>query len=242
MDRVSRFGLLKKARKHYRQLDYPSAVAILETEFFENDAIAHFILGQIYSYGNKRETGLASDVRRAMKHFKISSELGYNEASYEVASNYEMGSGVKTSHNMARKYYQRAIEQKHIIAKYDLADLLIDYFPEQIADAIRLLEEVIQDGEYEGHACLKLGRIYLRGQGGLDKDYLKARQWFEKGLSYNSRNCSMDLAYLYFYGLGVEKNLEQALAYVETAGDDHILYEEVKEMIVKEMASPSVLH
>lgn len=237
----SRFGLLKEARKYYRKLDYPQAVEILDTEFFKDDAIAHFMLGQIYTYGNKRETNLRSDVRKAMNHFKRSSELGYDEASYEVARNYYFGTGVKQSYNMAAKFYIKAIEQGHIIAKYYLADLYIDHFPDKILDAIALLKEVIQDKEYESHACLKLGRLYQRGKG-VEQDYPKAREWFEKGLEYDSYNCSMDLSYLYFYGLGVNKDLNKALVYVEMAGEEHILYDEVKEMIEKEIASPSTIH
>lgn len=238
---ASRFGLLKKARRYYRKQDYPKAVNILDSEFFANDAIAHFILGQIYTYGNKRETNLASDVRKAMKHFKLSSEMGYAEASYEVANNYELGSGVKTSYNMAKKYYQKAIEQGHIVSKYYLADLYIEHFPKNIVDAICLLEEVIAQKEYEGHACLKLGRIYLRGKTG-ETDYVKARQWFEKGQEYQSKNCCMDLAYIYFYGLGVSKDLHKALELVEIAGADHILYDEIKETIEKEIAIPGTIH
>ena len=238
---TSRFGLLKQARRHYRNLDYPKAVEILDTEFFEDDAIAHYILGEIYTYGNIRETKLRSDIHRAMEHYKRSSDLGYKEASYEVAKNYELGDGVKTSYKMASKYYLKAIKQGHIVAKYDLADLYIDHFPEKINEAIGLLKEVITDNEYEGLACAKLGRIYLRGTG-VEKDYQKAKQWFEQGLAYENYNCSMDLSYLYFYGLGVEKNLKKALALVEQAGEEHLLYDEVKEAIEKEIASPSTIH
>lgn len=238
---ASRFSLLKKARRYYRNLDYPKAVEILDTKFFDGDPIAHYILGEIYTYGNKRETKLSSDIRRAIEHFKRSSELGYKEASYEVAKNYELGIGVKSSYNMASKYYLNAIKQGHIVAKYDLADLYIDHFPEKIHEAIRLLEEVIADKEYEGLACLMLGKLYLRGNG-VEKDYKKAKQWFELGLEHKNYNCSMELSYLYFYGLGIEKNLKKALALVEQAGEDHMLYEEVKEAIEKEIASPSTIH
>ncbi len=238
---TSRFSLLKKARRYYRNLDYPKAVEILETKFFEDDPIAHYILGEIYTYGNKRETKLSGDIRRAMKHFKRSSELGYKEASHEVAKNYELGIGVKASHNMASKFYLEAIKQGHVVAKYDLADLYIDHLPEKIPEAIRLLEEIITDKEYEGLACLLLGRLYLRGNG-VEKDYKKARQWFESGLEYKNYNCSMELSYLYFYGLGVEKDLKKALALVEQAGEDHMLYEEVKEAIEKEITSPRSIH
>ena len=238
---ASRFGLLKKARSYYRDFDYPKAVEILDTKFFEDDAIAHYILGEIYTYGNKRETKLRSDIRKAMQHYKHSSELGYNKASHEVATNYELGIGVKTSYNMAAKYYLKAIEQGHIVAKYDLADLYIDHFPEKIPEAIRLLEEIIIDKEYEGLACAKLGKVYLRGTG-VEKDFQKAKQWFEQGLKYNNTNCNMELSYLYFYGLGVEKDLKKALSFVEQAGEDHILYEEVKQAIEKEITSPGTLH
>lgn len=238
---ASRFGLLKKSRKYYRDFDYPKAVEILDTDFFKCDAIAHFILGEIYTYANKPDTKMRSDLRKAMMHFKKSSELGYKEASHEVARNYEMGSGVKTSYNMASKYYLKAIEQGHIVAKYDLADIYIDYFPEKTPEAICLLEEIIADKEYESLACLKLGKLYLRGTG-VKKDYQKAKQWFEQGLEYNSYNCSMELSYLYFYGLGVEKDLNKALELVEQAGEEHILYEEMKDAIEKEIASPSTIH
>jgi len=202
-----RFGLLKKARKYYRKLDYPKAIEILDTSFFVNDAIAHYILGEMYQYGNKRETSLKRDPRQAMKHFKKSSELGYREASYEIARKYETGDGVKESYNKAREYYLMAIKQGHIIAKYDLADLYIDYFPEKIPEAINLLEDIIQDGEYEDLACSKLGKLYLRGNG-VEKDFQKAKAWFEKGLKHNSSSCSMEISYLYFYGLGVDKDLK----------------------------------
>ena len=238
---TARFSLLKKARKHYRNLDYPQAIEILDTEFFKDDAIAHYILGQIYTYANKRETNLRSDIVKAMKHFKHSSELGYKEASYEIAQNYELGIGVKTSHNMASKFYQKAITQGHIIAKYHLADLYVDHFPEKTTYSIELLQEIITDKEYEGLACSKLGKIYLLGTG-INKDYQKAKKWFEKGLEFENYNCAMDLSYLYFYALGVEKNLKKALLLVEQAGEDHILYEEVKEAIEQEIASPNILH
>lgn len=237
----SRFGLLKKARMHYRDLDYPKAVEILDSEFFENDAIAHYMLGEIYTYGNKRETKLRSDIRKAMKHYKRSSELGYNEASYEVAKNYEMGEGVKTSYNMASKFYLKAIEQGHVVAKYHLADLYIDHFPEKIPEAIALLKEIITNKEYEGLACVKLGRLYLRGTG-VEKDYQMAKQWFEQGIEYDNYNCCMDLSYLFVYGLGVEKDLNRALELVEQAGEEHMHYEEVKEAIEKEIASPNTKH
>ena len=232
-----RFGLLKKARKYYRDLDYPKALEILDTEFFKDDAIAHFILAQMYTYGNKRDTGLKRDTKLAMKHYKRSSELGYAEASYEVANNYELGDGVKQSNNKAVEYYLLAIEQGHIVSKYYLADMYLDHYPEKITDATSLLEEVISDGEYEGLACAKLGKLYLRGKG-VTQDYIKAMQWFEKGESYQHSSCFMELSYMYFNGLGVDKDLQRALEYVEKAGEDHIAYEDAKEAIKNEISSP----
>lgn len=144
-----RFGLLKRARRRFRDLDYPAACEILETEFFENDPIAHFILGEIYTYANKRETGLKADHRRALKHYKKSSDLGYNKASYEVGDCYQLGDGVKQNYNKTVEYWLTAIAQGHVIAQYYLADLYIDHFPDKIDDAIELLKRVINDGEYE---------------------------------------------------------------------------------------------
>lgn len=241
MTMTSRFGLLKKARKYYRDLDYPSAVEILESDVFSDDPIAHYMLGEIYAYGSKRETGLGRDARRSVKHFKASSKLGYSRASYEVAQNYRLGDGVKESYNKAAEYYRLAVEQGHIIAKYDLADLYIDYFPERIPEAIELLKSIIEDGEYEGLACSKLGKLYLRGNG-VEQDYKVARSWFEKGTEYQNSSSYMELGYIYFKSLGVDRDLNKALKYVELAGEEHIMYEDAKEAILKEMPHGSTQH
>lgn len=238
---TSRFGLLKRARKYYRDLDYPRAVEILESDRFSDDPVAHYMLAEIYAYGSKRETGLARDARRAMKHYKEASRLGYAEASYEVAKNYQVGDGVKENQKKAAEYFRLAIEQGHVIAKYQLADVYIDYFPERIPEAIDLLESIIQDGEYEGLACTMLGRLYLRGKG-VDPDYQVARAWFEKGTEYQHSSSYLELAYIYFQGLGVDRDPNRALKYVELAGDDHIMYEEAKEAILKQLPHGSWQH
>lgn len=238
---ASRFSLILKARRHYRKLEYPAAVDILESGNLENDAIAQFMLAEIYFMANKRETGLKKDMPRAIKHYKRSSELGYREASYELGEMYNDGFGVKPDYQKAAEYYLAAISQGHVIAKYSLADMYIDEMPEKIPQAIELLKQVIVDGEYEGLACAKLGKLYLRGNG-VEKDLEAAKYYFEQGLQYDNSSCNMELAYLYFYGLGVEKNLHKALAYVESAGEDHVLYEEVKELIEKEISSPATRH
>ncbi len=176
-----------------------------------------------------------------MKHFKESSRLGYPKASYEVAENYQLGDGVKESKKKAAEYFRLAIEQGHIIAKYSLADLYIDYFPERIPEAIELLESIIQDGEYEGLACSKLGKLYLRGNG-VEQDYQVARSWFEKGTEYQNSSSYMELGYIYYQGLGVDRDLNKALKYVELAGEEYIMYEDAKAAILKEMPHGSTQH
>lgn len=42
---------------------------------------------------------------------------------------------------------------------------------------------------------------------------------------------------MYAKGLGVDKNLDQALKYVELAGEDHLAYEDAKEAIEKEIVA-----
>ena len=55
-------------------------------------------------------------------------------------------------------------------------------------------------------ACYHLGKYYI-----VHKDYEQALGYFEDGKDIKSRLCTRELAEMYRYGLGIPKNLENAI-------------------------------
>lgn len=63
-----------------------------------------------------------------------------------------------------------------------------------------------------------LGKAYLNGDFGLDKNYNKARALFEKSASQEYPGGLMNLAECYEKGLGVEKDIQKAIDLYDQAG------------------------
>ncbi len=65
--------------------------------------------------------------------------------------------------------------------------------------------------DYESvYALERLGFIYLKGPGDIDRDFNKAFNYFKKGADLGGVNAAYMLGYMYFYGLGTDKNADQA--------------------------------
>jgi len=62
-----------------------------------------------------------------------------------------------------------------------------------------------------------LGEGYLKGTFG-DRDYNKARFWFEEAAKYGVVRCIFELGIIYRDGLGVEKNLKTSYMWFTIAG------------------------
>lgn len=59
-------------------------------------------------------------------------------------------------------------------------------------------------------AMNNLGVQYARGRGGLQQDFQKAREWYERSAAKGYPKATENLAFLYFNGEGVERNLDKA--------------------------------
>lgn len=66
-----------------------------------------------------------------------------------------------------------------------------------------------------------VGEIYMKGLG-IEPDYTRAAEWFEKAAAQNDRRARINLGYLYEQGLGVQKDMARALnLYREASGIDN---------------------
>ena len=65
-------------------------------------------------------------------------------------------------------------------------------------------------------AMANLGLMYLKGEG-VDKDFFKAKEWFEKGSSYGNDSANYNLALMYQGAIGIPEDNEKAIFYFRQA-------------------------
>ena len=104
----------------------------------------------------------------------------------------------KFTYTMLGDFYSmgKGVEQNYIKAK--------EYY-----------ELAIKHKDYED-ALWSLGKMYLHGLG-IDQDYQKAKGLFLRADALDNGNSQFELAHLYEYGKGVEKNIDKALEYYKKA-------------------------
>jgi TPR repeat protein len=144
-------------------------VALLEKAAGHNDADALFQLGALYmaGHGVERSTDLAFD------YCKRAAELGHADAQYEVAAMYALGRGTPIDESLALQWGRKAVAQNHTKAKYSIGRmLLIGEYPEQKAEAVKLLEQAA--GENISEAALFLAESYADGLHGLPANRARA--------------------------------------------------------------------
>ncbi|MFO7541961.1 MAG: tetratricopeptide repeat protein [Thiobacillus sp.] len=214
-DALNRLGLF----------DDQKAIEILSEEKLSNDAHAMYLLGQIYFFADKRETGVCRDLPKAKHYWLKAIKLGSAEAAYDLGKMYRFASGVKQSYSKAEHYWLMAFERGYTLAAFDLIRLYYDHLHEKINKAIELCLWLIENNEFVGNCCLILGRIYYRGVG-VSVDREQAFLWLTKGADIGHGVSCMDLAMMYYKGECVEKDIEKAISLVEEAGKTEWLKEE----------------
>lgn len=168
----------------------------------KRDATAERWLGYMYLNGR----GVKQDLDQA---FKLFSDAGGQEdvqSQFEVGEFYDLGKGsVKADKAEALEWYRMAGNGGSTKAM-----LRVGFFYEiGIADAkdLKVAEQwyqaAIDKGDVEGYSYL--GHIFEER-----KDLKKAVATYQKGSKLGSYRCDRNMAILYLFGRGVEKNYDEA--------------------------------
>ena len=156
---------------------------------------------------------------KAIELFFIAAEKGHPEAASEIANYYYYQE--KVEKNKVIEWREKAIEYGNKQDVYLLADYIIDEKNEDIDKAILLLESLLIDKLYEESAMLKLSRIYIRGTGG-KLNYEKGLEYVRSCAELNNYNALSDLAFYYYNGRGVEKNIQTAYDFLVRSENEMI--------------------
>ena len=141
---------------------------------------------------------------------QLQTELGYR---------YATGNGVDQDGEMALYWYQNAVAQGDSRASYLMGSLYMegDLIPLDAVKAIEHFTSAYEAGYRSDIAARNIAYMYDSDKYGLEMDYAKANEWFEKSAALHNSNAMSHIAFHYIYGRGYEINFDEAARWLESA-------------------------
>ncbi len=128
------------------------------------------------------------------------------------------GHGEPVNLGRALDLYRQAAERADSEAEYIYGGML---FQGQGSDSdkkngFKWLLKAAEHGKTSPESLAIIGAMYMRGSM-VPQNFLEAKKWLDQGAQQGSMAARTDLAYLYYNGLGGERDYEKALALYEQA-------------------------
>lgn len=163
--------------------NYQKAFEWFERSAKQKNKFAQFSLANLYYYGN----GVEKDLPQAFLWYQRSSAQGQPYASYAVAQMYSKGEYVTENEDTAQRYYKAALSGFLNLERKEQADDNLFYkigmmyknglgTDTDISEAIDYFQRSA-DNKWSSY---QLGKLYLFGADGLEKDKGKAIRWLTK--------------------------------------------------------------
>ncbi|XP_068958815.1 death ligand signal enhancer isoform X2 [Petaurus breviceps papuanus] len=150
----------------------------------------------------------------AYSYFQKAADRGYSKAQFNVGLCYEHGKGTQKDISKAVFYYQLAAQKGHQMAQYRYArSLLSDQSPAKEADkqrAVAMLKQAADAGLKEAQAYL--GVLFTKEP---FQDERKAVKYLWLAASNGDSQSKYHMGICYEKGLGVQKNLGEAMRYYQ---------------------------
>ncbi len=163
--------------------DYEKAFEWFLKSAQEGNKFAQYSLANLYYYGN----GVEKDLSQAFLWYRKSSEKGQPYAPYAVAQMYDKGEYISQSEETAQRYYKVALSGFLELESKGQADDNLYYklgamYKKGLGTEIDIPKaiEYFEKSAENMWSTYQLGRLYLFGAEGVEKDKEKAAQWLTK--------------------------------------------------------------
>ena len=163
--------------------DYEKAFQWFLKSSQEGHKFAQYSLANLYYYGNSVE----KDLSQAFLWYQKSASQGQPYASYAVAQMYSKGEYVAENNETAQRYYKAALSGFLELESKDQADDNLFYkigvmYKNGLGTEIDIPKaiEYFEKSAENMWSTYHLGRLYLFGAEGVEKDKEKAAQWLTK--------------------------------------------------------------
>ncbi|MBM9613866.1 sel1 repeat family protein [Desulfobulbus rhabdoformis] len=128
------------------------------------------------------------------------------------------GVGEPVNFERALSFYERAAHKGDPEAMYIYGGMLYQGqgTEENKRGGFKWLMQAAEAGKTTPESLAVIGSMYLRGQT-VPQNFLEAKRWLKKGAQQGNMTAQTDLAYMFYNGLGGERDYEKALALYEKA-------------------------
>lgn len=163
--------------------NYTKAFEWLLKSAKENNKFAQFSLANLYYYGN----GVEKDLSQAFFWYQKSASQGQPYASYAAAQMYSKGEYVDKDDDTAQQYYKQALSEFLNLERKEQADENLFYkigmmYKNGLGTDVDISKtiEYFKSSAENKWSSYQLGKLFLFGADGLEKDKEKAIRWLTK--------------------------------------------------------------
>jgi uncharacterized protein len=174
----------------------------------EQDAPAMTLIGQLYSEG----LTVKRDLAEAARWFKLGSDRGDRQATFQLAVAALEGSGIAKDKTYAKQLFEKAAAQGHPGALYNLGVLAVENngVAPDFVKAADLFRRSALAGDPD--AAYSLGILYKQGKG-VPPDAKQAAEWLKRAADDHNIAGMVEYAIMLFNGDGIDPD-ESAAAHL----------------------------
>ena len=203
---------------YYLEKDYSEALKWYEKAAELNDSVAQFYLGYMYYKGK----GVTQDYGKALEWCQKAATQDDDEAQCLLGDIYYNGEGVNQDYKEAAKWYEKAASKDNRVAQFYLGEM---YFNGKgLERDYKKAFKFCKNTEDYVDSLYKLGYMYEHGEG-TEQDYDKAFdmyskaaelgdeesiEWLKNKTENEDADAQYQLATMFIYGQGIEKNETKA--------------------------------
>lgn len=192
-----------------------------------NNLEAIFELGRLYEQGLK----IKKNDEKSVHLFQLCAENGIVESKIRLADKFFMGEGVSKDINKAKELLQEGIQSRRIMAYMLLGDInvkegnlskaILNY---STAEEIFKIDKQNVDEYIMAIMYGDLARIYISKNENVYNP-LKAIEYVDKALKEDVYCGARAIGDLYYYGIGINKDLKKAEFYYKRIADEEMCNE-----------------
>lgn len=200
---------------YHKTKNYIEAVKWYKKAAEQGHPLAQYNLSNCYFYGY----GVQKNFYQSAEWLKKSAEQGEPSAQYNLGIHYLEGYGVSANVDEAVKWIMRAEQNGEDIRNIQILCCIAGYWSKgkggriDYEEAAKWLKKILDCGDYLG--AYNLGVLYLEGGHGLEKDIVKAIEFFKVASEHNVAEAHYNLGTCYLKGLGVQKSNARAVYFFE---------------------------
>lgn len=138
-----------------------------------------------------------------LQEIQVNANNGDALAQALLADRFDTGQGVRKSRRKAKEWYRRSAERGHVIAKFNLAQILLDEKgnARDCNEALELFTAVWRsrgvDYRLRADAALNIGWIFKNELSATKENFRKARDWYRKAARYGVPESFFNLGLLH---------------------------------------------